>query len=179
MTDLIVITGPPGAGKSTVARVVADRFEPSVLVEGDAFFAFLARGAIDPWLRESHEQNEVVTRAAASAAGEYTHGGYTTVYDGVVGPWFLATFIAESGLNALHYLVLMPSVERCVDRVKAREGHGFTDETATRKMHREFARADIDRRHLMIEPPDDVEAVADRIVHAVDSATLLYSIHPS
>jgi cytidylate kinase len=40
VSALLVITGPPGAGKSTVARVVAHRFEPSVLVEGDAFFAF-------------------------------------------------------------------------------------------------------------------------------------------
>lgn len=44
----MVVTGPPGAGKSTVARILADRVEPSVLVEGDSFFAFLARGAIPP-----------------------------------------------------------------------------------------------------------------------------------
>jgi len=47
MPPLLVVTGPPGAGKSTVARLVTDRFEPSALVEGDAFFAFLARGASD------------------------------------------------------------------------------------------------------------------------------------
>ena len=45
MASLVVVTGPPGAGKSTVARALADSFEPSVLVAGDAFFAFLARGA--------------------------------------------------------------------------------------------------------------------------------------
>jgi len=48
MGSLLVITGPPGAGKSTVARILAERVEPSVLVEGDSFFAFLARGAIPP-----------------------------------------------------------------------------------------------------------------------------------
>jgi len=47
---LLVITGPPGAGKSTVARLVAGAFSPRVLVEGDAFFAFLDQGAIAPWL---------------------------------------------------------------------------------------------------------------------------------
>jgi hypothetical protein len=36
-----------------VARLVTDRFEPSALVEGDAFLAFLAQGAIEPWLPES------------------------------------------------------------------------------------------------------------------------------
>ena len=89
MGFLLVVTGPPGAGKSTVARILADAFDPSVLVQGDAFFAFLARGAIEPWLPESGPQNEVVVRAAAAATGRFVAGGYATVYDGVLGPWFI------------------------------------------------------------------------------------------
>ena len=34
----IVITGPPGAGKSTLSAALADLYEPSALVEGDAAF---------------------------------------------------------------------------------------------------------------------------------------------
>jgi dephospho-CoA kinase len=45
MGSLLVVTGPPGAGKSTVARILVDRAERSVLVKGDAFFGFLASGA--------------------------------------------------------------------------------------------------------------------------------------
>ena len=48
--ELLVVTGPPGAGKSTVAARLVERRSPSALVEGDAFFAFLRRGRIDPWL---------------------------------------------------------------------------------------------------------------------------------
>ena len=51
MGFLLIVSGPPGAGKSTVSRRLADSFDPSVLVEGDAFFGFLASGAIQPWLR--------------------------------------------------------------------------------------------------------------------------------
>lgn len=96
MGSLLLVTGPPGAGKSTLARLMADRFEPSALVEGDTFFAFLARGANLPWLPESTRQNEIATEAAASAAGRYASGGYATVYDGVVGPWFLPTFATST-----------------------------------------------------------------------------------
>ena len=60
---LLVVTGPPGSGKSTLSEVLADRWEPSVLVEGDAFFAFLRRGAIPPWLPEAHAQNDVTVRS--------------------------------------------------------------------------------------------------------------------
>ena len=178
MASLLIVTGPPGAGKSTVARLLADRFEPSVLVEGDAFFAFLARGAIPPWLPESNEQNETVTQAAASAAGRYASGGYMTVYDGVVGPWFLPTFAAATGLDHVNCIVLLPSVERCLERVATRQGHGFTDEAATRKMHEEFAGADIGFQHLLVDPPDGPEAVADRIIAALANHTLMYG-HPS
>ncbi len=47
---LIVVTGPPGAGKLTVARALASEFDRSALVEGEVFFAFIARGALAPWL---------------------------------------------------------------------------------------------------------------------------------
>ena len=174
MASLVVVTGPPGAGKSTVARILAGRFHPSVLVEGDVFFAFLAHGAIEPWLPAANRQNEIVTRAAASAAGRYTDGGYTTVYDGVVGPWFLPTFLAASGLDHIDCVVLQPSIERCLARVATRRGHGFTDEAATRKMHDEFAHADIDPRHILFDPPDEPERVADLVLAAQAGGRLVF-----
>ena len=102
---------------------------------GDAFFGFLARGAVAPWLPGSHEQNEIVTRAAATTAGRFAAEGYDTVFDGMVGPWFLPTFAEATGLDRLDYVVLLPSCDACVDRVRSRPGHGFRDEAATRKMH--------------------------------------------
>src|SRR5438270_4370084 len=146
MGSLVVVTGPPGAGKSVVSRALADRSNPSVLVEGDAFFAFLAGGRIDPWLPEAQRQNEVVIRAAALATGEFVRGGYGTVFDGVVGPWFRPTFAAATGLDSLEYVMLLPSIARCIDNVRTRSGHAFADEAATRKMHQEFASAHVEPR---------------------------------
>lgn len=106
--SLLVVTGPPGAGKSTVARILASAATRSALVEGDAFFGFLASGAVEPWLPDSNEQNRVVTEAAASAAGVFARSGYTTLYDGVVGPWF-------SPRSALR-LVSTASITSCSSR---------------------------------------------------------------
>ena len=166
-SGLIVVTGPPGAGKSTVAAAIADRFDPSALVAGDAFFDVFARGAIEPWLPEANTQNEIAIRAAAAATAEFVAGGYTTVFDGIIGPWFLPTFAAEVGVTTLDYVMLLPSIDRCLARIAAREDHDFDAAAATRKMHREFADATIDTRHVLVEPPEGVEAVATLIADGI------------
>lgn len=176
MSTLLVVSGPPGAGKSTVAALLAARFDRSVLVEGDAFFGFLARGAIEPWLPESHAQNDVVVHAAAAAAGAYVRGGYTTVYDGMIGPWFLASFVEATGLLGVDYVMLMPTVEECWRRVDTRARHGFRDEAATRKMHAEFSAATVESRHVVVEPPDEPTSVVDEILQRLDQGVLGYEV---
>jgi cytidylate kinase len=140
VSELIVVTGPPGAGKSTVTRLLAKRFDPGAVVEGDMFFAMVNRGYVDPWTEAARHQNEVVVAAAAAAAGRMTQGGYTVVFDGVIGPWFLKTFLTATGLRGAHYVMLLPPEHVCLQRVKSRAGHGFTDPTAARQMYGEFAR---------------------------------------
>lgn len=157
-----------------VSRAVAERFSPSVLVEGDAFFAFLASGRIEPWLPESQAQNEIVIRASAVSTGQFVRGGYETVYDGVLGPWSLPTFAAAARLESLHYVVLLPSVDVCVQRVQTRVGHGFDDEAATRKMHQEFADAVIDERHVHRYSLDGVREVSDSIVAGLTANRFRY-----
>ena len=136
-----------------------------MLVEGDAFFGFLARGAIDPWLREAHAQNEVVTRAAALATGGYALGGFDTVYDGVVGASFFPAFMAATGLDELDYVVLLPSVETCLHRVATRRGHGFGGRARdTPDAHGVDRGGDRSATPVRVDPPPTPAAVAESVV---------------
>jgi predicted ABC-type ATPase len=171
VSEVLIVTGPPGAGKSTVAAALVERRTPSVLVEGDRFFAFLEQGRIDPWLPESHEQNIVVGEAAASATACFAAGGFWTVYDGVVAPWSLSMFASER-IDRLHYAVLLPDVERCMERVTTRVGHGFSDMAATRHMHAQFADVDIPERHLF-RADATVEQLSELIMGRVTSGQIL------
>lgn len=162
MGEVIVVTGPPGAGKSTVAEIVVGRQTPSALVAGDDFFAFLRNGAIQPWLDAAHAQNTAVIQAAAAATGQLA-GCCDVVYDGVVGPWILDDFLDLLAVESIHYAVLLPSLSTCLDRVRTRQGHGFTDQGAAEHMWRQFADATLDHRHVVSDDGSSPQALAERI----------------
>ena len=178
MDSLLIVTGLPGAGKSTVAKLLADSTARSALVVGDAVFGFLASGAIEPWLTASHEQNTVVTKAAGRATGEFVAGGYSVVYDGVIGPWFLDTFLTTAGLSEANYAVLLPTVGVCQRRVAERTGHGFADLAAAASMHQQFANEDLASRHLIPEHNTPTKTVAS-IQAAATSGQLRHSLRDS
>ena len=118
---ILLLTGPPGSGKSTVARLVADRFDLAVCVESDWFWTTIVRGHVPPWRGEADAQNRTVLRTC-SAAAELAFGGYTVVMNGIFGPWHLDLITDELRRQGgdVHYVVLRPSFEVALERATSR-----------------------------------------------------------
>lgn len=61
--------------------------------------------------------------ALAAASFTYARGGYEVIFDGILGPWFLAPFRARAAEGvAFHYVVLRTGREEALARVMARDG---------------------------------------------------------
>jgi hypothetical protein len=118
------VSGPPGAGKSTASRLVAERLSPSVCIESDQYWSTIVNGFIQPWLPESAEQTRAVASAYSAAAARMALGGYFVVLEGVVGPWLLPIVESEmksSGVELI-YVVLRPTRETAIARGMSRRG---------------------------------------------------------
>lgn len=141
--SVLIVSGPPGAGKSTVsALLAADGDRPTVLLDTDSFYLAIRTGYVAPYLPGSASQNVVVAGVCARAAAGYALGGYDVVVDGVIGPWFLPAYrqpLHAAGVR-LDYALLLPELRTTVDRALGRGEDQLREEGPVTELHGAFAR---------------------------------------
>lgn len=159
MSSIVIVSGCPGSGKTTLAASLA-KLEPQGLhLVSDVFYGFPAT-PIDPTRAESQHQNTVIMRALGRSARTFAEGGYRVFLDGVIGPWFLPTLREElAGVPSLSYVVLRADEAEAVRRVREREGQGQS--ARVQKMVSAFADLGSYRAHAietMHRSPEEVLA---------------------
>ncbi len=139
---ILILTGPPGSGKTTVSQLLAEQLPRAVQLESDEFFHFIRSGYVEPWGPTAHDQNTVVMRIVADAASTYANAGYFTIIDGIIIPgWFfepLRDSLTERG-HQVAYAVLRASVGTCQSRCSDRALEPLSDASAVKQLWNAFA----------------------------------------
>jgi chloramphenicol 3-O-phosphotransferase len=125
-SGVFLITGMPGAGKSTVARALALRFDRAAHIDIDmVFHHFTVRGKADPAGpgAEASAQSMLAVRNAAALARNYADAGFACVLDGAVAERDQVMACARAvSPHPLLLVVLAPPLNVSEERDQRRSG---------------------------------------------------------
>lgn len=122
---IFILTGTPASGKTSVARVLLNRFPFGVHIPVDELRGMVVAGLSNPigsWDEETDRQFRLARGSAARIAQTYALGGFAVVIDDVIFPDAIAHHYHDALAGfAVHKVMLRPAVAVAVARNGARE----------------------------------------------------------
>ncbi len=171
--SVFLVTGPCAAGKSTLARLLAQGFERAVYLEADQFRRAIVSGLEEMTFDASEEalrQLRLRYRIAAAAADAYAGEGFTVVLEDIVAGDLLHEFVRLVRTRPLHVVVLLPRVDVLAARDAARGTTGY-EHFSVPQLHDLFAR-DTPRLGLWLDTSEQTpEQTVDAILRDTERTT--------
>ena len=118
MTDLYIITGPAGAGKSTISRKIAESKSKSVLIEGDDIYHQVVGGYVQAWKQGNNL--DIFWKICIDMIDIYLSYGYTVVFNYIVNPENIKALQDKFKEYKIKFIILITDEETLLSRDKER-----------------------------------------------------------
>jgi predicted kinase len=129
MSNIVLITGSAGVGKSTIGHRVAENFPKSIHIRVDNLREMMVKGIVPPktdWseeeIQEGLQQFQWARSTAIYMAKLYANQGVDVVIDDVFTPNFVEQYAALFEIPGVQRVLLYPKASVAIERVKHRGG---------------------------------------------------------
>ena len=126
---IFLITGAPGAGKTTVSTTLMQRFPFGLHIPVDDLRLWVVSGIAHPvpiWTDETTRQFKIARRAAAHTARLYAEAGFAVAIDDVLFPQAAdEEFVKPLEGHTVHKVLLRPTLEVALQRNAQRTNKTF------------------------------------------------------
>ena len=137
---ICLITGPAGAGKSSVSKELAKKFEKSVVIDTDYLRHMIVGGLIRPWPWNEEVKNQtfLAVKNACMLASNFLEAGFNVIINDVASKTLLEEYMKFLPKN-LKIFLLFPTLEALMKRFDTR---GIDEELRKRtpELHEKFTK---------------------------------------
>ena len=171
---VVLITGISASGKSTIADLLARRFERGVHVKGDVFRRMVVRGRVEMSASPSADawgQLRLRHRLGAATADAYHAAGFSVVVQDVVVGAVLQEYVDTIRSRPCYVVVLTPRAEVVAHREAERAKVAYRDGALTIEALDDALRRETPRLGLWIDTSDQTpDETVDEIIERSDQA---------
>jgi chloramphenicol 3-O-phosphotransferase len=155
MGAVIILSGPIGAGKTTVSKALVDLWSgPLAYIEGDAFWPFLVK----PRTGGARQNFPTLIASMVAAARPVARADYDVLLDFSIPPSFLPTAQRILREVPLDFVLLRPPLDVCATRARERPEGKILDYDEGF-----YGMFDAEVRHIIGEDAPEPAVAAQRI----------------